>query len=230
MKLLTTEEKKILRTFSRYLMSFGKENAVIDFDSNGEAELDLSDEIPFQQEFFSNYYNIPIPDFIYPIIDKILNYSKDSLEIEQEWVNYLRFEIEIDVETQKISGTKYWSYLDDGSSSGDSWEAESDKGEVEKIFSTLKSENLVGQLRLDYTGGGDSGYIESQFTSGAEVPAEIEDWCYQKLENLHGGWEINEGSHGYFTFNIETRVIELEHTYNEDVHRQDTIFEESFAK
>jgi hypothetical protein len=46
----------------------------------------------------------------------------------------------------------------------------------------------------------------------AETPlAEaIETLCYDCLEQTHGGWEINEGSHGEFTFTVANNSVELD--------------------
>jgi hypothetical protein len=43
----------------------------------------------------------------------------------------------------------------------------------------------------------------------------VEQICYDRLGAKHGGWEINEGSYGTFTFDVLNRKIELE--FNERV-------------
>lgn len=48
----------------------------------------------------------------------------------------------------------------------------------------------------------------------------IEDICYNMLEKSHGGWEINEGSYGTFTFDFTTGKVHLE--YNERVTSVET--------
>ncbi len=87
-----------------------------------------------------------------------------------------------------------------------------------------------GRYQLDYNGSGDSGYIESSFSNGGRVPANIEDWCYDVLERNYGGWEINEGSQGYFVFDTKNNIIELEHTYNELVEETEDILSVYFGK
>jgi hypothetical protein len=105
---------------------------------------------------------------------------------------------------------------------------------VEELIAEIRASdatiNSDGIARLDYSGGGDSGYLESSFDGGGRVPKEVEDWCYRVLEDNYGGWEINEGSQGYFLFNVTNRTIELEHTYNEEVEKSDTIFSINFGK
>lgn len=53
----------------------------------------------------------------------------------------------------------------------------------------------------------------------------IEEICYDKLGASHGGWEINEGSYGRFSFNVSTRKVTLE--YNQRIEEVRTS-EESF--
>lgn len=43
----------------------------------------------------------------------------------------------------------------------------------------------------------------------------VEQICYDRLGAHHGGWEINEGSYGTFTFDVLNHKIELE--FNERV-------------
>jgi hypothetical protein len=38
----------------------------------------------------------------------------------------------------------------------------------------------------------------------------VEHLCYGYLEDRHGGWEINEGSFGEFTFDVATRTVTLD--------------------
>jgi len=88
-----------------------------------------------------------------------------------------------------------------------------------------------GILKLEYNGGGDSGFVENNFNPGNDsVPSGIEDWCYQQLENNFGGWEINEGSQGAFIFDFNTSTVTLDHTYNTEEQQIDTLYEESFIK
>ena len=61
------------------------------------------------------------------------------------------------------------------------------------------------------------------------MPNAIEDWCYNRLERLHGGWEINEGSDGSFTFDFNNMTITLDHTYNTEENSSDTLWEERFG-
>lgn len=229
MKFLTPEDKKILRTTSRYLQSVDLNYGLIDFYLDGSS---ISSYIPLSVSSFSNSYNVLIPEFLHPLIDRLLTQFEEEIDyFDVVNLNYSRFEINIDTQTMSIIGTKYWSYMEEGSSDGTSWDMESDSEELTDIFNELDNlETEEDELRLNYDGSGDSGYIESRFESGYSVPKIVEDWCYDSLEREHGGWEINEGSSGYFIFDLKNKTISLEHTFNEETHKEDTIFEESFNK
>lgn len=237
MELFTTEDKKALRLLSKYMQSLGISSGQIDFSFyDGDSDVDLSQEVPFgsrSTQTFSNHYNVEIPEFLHPIIDKILLYCNGKTDfggdIDVDYFNYFRLEIEIDVERKQVSATAYCGYYEAGDVDGTTWEASEDE-KVEKLIDILSEEQENEILYLKYNGGGDSGYIEESFDGGEQVPAIVQDWCYDQLESLHGGWEINEGSDGSFEFDLRNGIINLNHTMNTEVDKQDTIFEESFGK
>ena len=67
------------------------------------------------------------------------------------------------------------------------------------------------KIKVDFSGGGDSGYIESiGYTSDdnqIDIPATIEDELYRVLEDVQSGWEINEGSQGDFLIDCPATKI-----------------------
>lgn len=237
MELFTTEDKKALRLLSKYMQSLGISSGQIDFSFyDGDSDVDLSQEVPFgsrSTQTFSNHYNVEIPEFLHPIIDKILLYCNGKTDfggsIDVDYLNYFRLEIEIDVERKQVSATAYCGYYEAGDVDGTTWEASEDE-EVKRLMDILSEEQENEILYLKYNGGGDSGFIEESFDGGEQVPAIVQDWCYDQLESLHGGWEINEGSDGSFEFDLRNGIINLNHTMNTEVDKQDTIFEESFGK
>lgn len=236
MGLFTPNDKKLLRFASRVMSSYGISSGTIDleFYDVETSMINLEEEIPFGDESktFSNYYNIKIPTEIFPIIDKILLFCNDKMETNEhvDYLDYIRLEIEIDSENEIISVTKYWGFPDLGDTFGNEYDLNDDE-DLEKIFIDLRAEFPEKKtLQLDYSGGGDSGYIEDNFEDGDKAPSSLEDWCYSVLEAEHGGWEINEGSAGYFLIDLENGTVTMNHTMNENVNKSDTFFEESFKK
>lgn len=100
----------------------------------------------------------------------------------------------------------------------------------DKVFNDLKEKDIKS-LYVDFTGGGDSGYIEDYVevvNNNDEVSKEIlsdfgllENYLYEMLGD-YDGWEINEGSQGRFYVNVEDRLINLFFTWNEEVEYPET--------
>ncbi len=236
-QILTPEEKQYLRRTSNYLQSMGMREGYIEIELEQEAGSIDYDSIDWQYvRNFSNNYSADIPGGLFPILRKIVKYvdSLDNLNNDIEDLSFQRIEIRIDCEDKEISvNHEYFYYGRSGENSID-YDSEQDKEKFNKwMDEDLKDVEVPsgGILRLDYNGGGDSGYINNEFQpTGDEVPAGIEDWCYQQLESHFGGWEINEGSDGSFLFDFNNSVVTLNHTYNTEESERDTLYEESFDK
>ena len=233
--ILTPEEKKYLSRICNYLNSLGMKTANIDFEIDGE-RFDFNNINWNRVTHFDNNYNADIPEGLIPILNKIMSFIDKKNLYERpsfDSINYERIETLIDTDSKEISVSHYYSYYDEGDTSGTEWSLEENPEDesIAQIFQDLDElDSDESVLVLSYNGGGDSGYIESEFDEGGSVPASVEDWAYRELENLHGGWEINEGSNGYFTFDIPNKTIELTHTYNTEESVSDTIFEENFGE
>jgi hypothetical protein len=72
-------------------------------------------------------------------------------------------------------------------------------------------DNGNDKIKVDFSGGGDSGYIESTGYNSddnqIDIPATIEDELYRVLESVQSGWEINEGSQGDFLIDCSATKI-----------------------
>lgn len=229
-KLLTPEDKVYLDRVTRYLGSLGMSRGYIEFEYEGDFS---SGDLRWDQiTHFDNNYSADIPHGLYPILKKVMEYILDNDLVpypDVNDVNWQRVEIILDCEERTLTVNQYYSYYDTADGSQTEWTPEDD----EEIFQQLKDEDVIGELsdtelELKFNGSGDSGYIESSFENGDSVPSVIEDWCYNRLEGLHGGWEINEGSQGSFTFDLEKETIVLDFTYNTEETSTNTIWEEKF--
>lgn len=84
----------------------------------------------------------------------------------------------------------------------------------------------IEDMTVSYNGSGDSGYIESDYTSknkNGQIDEDIENICYDLLKE-YGGWEINEGSQGTIDFTKDT--IDVNHEWNtEESYTSDEIIE-----
>ena len=228
--ILTPEEKKYLGKISRYLNSLGMSYGEINFEMEPDQEvIDYSpNNFPTQ---FENNYNAEIPDGLVPILKKIIGYVDDDglhSEVPNDgYLIYQRFDITINAMSGEISLTHSYSYQIEGGSQGIEYDDMIEEWEEKGVFddTEIPEDNY---LVLKYNGGGDSGYIESNFESGQSVPTEVEEWCYQQLEENFGGWEINEGSQGEFQFDFNEKTVILSHAYNIEESKSNTLWEEEF--
>lgn len=97
-------------------------------------------------------------------------------------------------------------------------EFEIDKKELLEDMVQWKEDGKL-KIRVDFSGGGDSGYIDdvgliNDGNDKHDLSAVWEDKLYRILEQNHGGWEINEGSEGTFIIDNENQSIELDFRMN----------------
>lgn len=222
---------------SNYLGSLGMRTGVIAFELEYD-QVELTEE-DINWEYithFDNNYRAEIPENLYPILKKILSHVIESNVFESpdfDTLNNQGLEIEIDCNRQEITVSNWFSYY--GTSDGSSiyYESDMDKERFERwVDEDLQDVEVPqhGYLYITYNGSGDSGYIESSFEgTNTAVPASIENWCYDELEQNFGGWEINEGSEGRFEFNFNDFTVLLTHTYNTEESDTNTLFEENFG-
>ena len=234
--ILTKEEKQYLMRTSRYLQSLGMMEGYIEFEMEYEDTEINSERIGWKYiTHFSNNYSADIPEGLYPILKKVIKYvdSLDNLNTEVDAINYQRILIRINGSDKTIDVNHELFYYGRGDGHSIEYDSDDDKERFDKwMDEDLRDVELPsdGILKLEYNGGGDAGYIENHFDPGTDgVPALIEDWCYQQLENNFGGWEINEGSDGAFIFDFNTSTVTLNHTYNTEEQQIDTLYEESFG-
>jgi hypothetical protein len=228
---------KYLRGVSNYLRSYGMIDGSIEIDIDSGYDFDSSDIDWKNITHFSNNYRAEVPEGLISILEKIMKYIDDESLFkmpEDDDISYERVDFDIDTERQEISVNHWWSFYDTGDSNSVEWEGEQGK----EIFEEWQEEGIFDELEIPdngiltvkYNGGGDSGFVENTFEEiGDQVPAAIEDWCYNELEDHFGGWEINEGSDGEFVFDFNNMTITLNHSYNIEETTSDTIYKEDFS-
>lgn len=232
--ILTAEEKKYLQRICRYIGSLGMSHGSIEFEME-YGEFDLDDYNFNRITHFSNNYIGEIPNEFKEICYKLLKYVQDNDLVtspDVENINWERLEIEIDCDDSTISVAHDYNYYEasETESVTKSLNEDDDDEKLMEVLDVLENDDEIEErvLRIDYNGGGDSGYLEDTFRNGGDVPAEVSDYCYDILESNFGGWEINEGSQGYFEIDLDRKEITLYHTSNLDETGRDTIIEEKF--
>jgi|688.fasta_scaffold239645_2 hypothetical protein len=173
--------------------------------------------------FYCNSGDKSIPQNMTDLLTDVLESSAMELYDEARYhfddgmSSWSNFDVYFDKTTMRIGGTDVTVYGTEDTGSyyefGDYEEGDSIYDtfiEVQKFLNEINSNGV----RIDYNGSGDSGYIEGQYQSengSGDVPAGMEDICYNLLEDF-GGWEINEGSQGNIT--LTKNSIDINHQWN----------------
>jgi hypothetical protein len=221
MSKLVEEDITYLRKMCRYIQSEDYKSAIID-EYMDEDELSLSKILSYYS--FTN--RLPIPLGFKNILEKIID--PDIHELIDIPINSLNIRITIDCINKKLLGELALYYFETSSE-----EISFDSHYDEIIGNTLAEDNEFtipeeGIIELFYDGGGDSGYINSDFSDGQNVPESIRSWCYYVLEKNFGGWEIEAGSNGSFTIDFNNRNILLNHGWNVESVDYILLFDEHF--
>lgn len=228
MENLNDKDKVLLRSLSRYLRSHGMKYGLIDFELDWGNKLSLDDKTSF-----GNNWTAEIPEFIKPTLQKVIDFIKSSLDSlgGLDNVSFNQVEINIDAVDQELTVSRNYGYYEESDTMTNTWDMEDDPEPLANIFSALdeSGEKLDDVLTLRYNGSGDSGYIEDEFEEGGTAPKPLEDFCYDQLEALHGGWEINEGSQGYFEIDTVNKTITLNHAFNEEKTESDNLLQFYFG-
>lgn len=124
-----------------------------------------------------------------------------------------------------------YSYVGIGQELNSIRSSDGDENLIE-IFNDLLKDGVIGKWKVDFNGSGDSGYIDDNMTSlqksdAREISESLNEYLYDFLESRHNGWEINEGSYGFFIIDIDKKTIELDYTEMENVNDEITIYQTS---
>ena len=203
---LSPEQLKTLKLFSYYCGSYGAKTATMNVYLYEGGGIDHVNNYWFSE----TGTKIDTYDKISDLIEYILN-DTDILEYyDYEGNGILIFEIDVNERKLKIDG-----YHIEYSTNDSSYEWSDEEGDFEGVMDDVFNELGGDTAKLEFNGGGDSGYIDDHMevfgVGNKPVPASLEDWCYKKLP---GGWEINEGSQGKFIINSKERTIELDYEEN----------------
>lgn len=142
--------------------------------------------------------------------------------------NYSNIQFLINITTDRqvevILTTEYYDTEDNS----DEYTVEDDP-KLANVFNAIGMLNPnITTAELDFEGSGDSGAIDSDIVTDQgtyRVPDSVERWCYGILPP---GWEINEGSSGRFTFDLDNKTVETLVSENIEGSMEDTILVLSF--
>lgn len=218
---LTEKEIKTLKLFSYYVQSQGCKEVYCDVYFYEAGVID--DWYLGEWYCQSDGSKIESYDSAIEVFTDIVKKIPIASYLDDEYDGKGEISISMDTNERKLDFRLY-EEVQNENDMGDSKEINFEEDpEIEKFINKLKEEEVyVG--KVEFNGGGDSGevygYLEADHTN-VDLDRDIENFLYNWLENFYGGWEINEGSHGDFVFDLKENKIFLnfyEHS-NERIDR-----------
>lgn len=221
------ENKKLFKLLHFWLKSEGGKYISAEFYVNYGGDVDSGWFHPYVHGTFEPKVPEKLRNFFEKLYEVVVN--NESIWDNIDWDNNHNIYVRYTVKNQSLSIEDRES-ITNTRDYGNEKEI-TDKEMIEEI-TKWKSEG-IRTIRVDFNGGGDSGYIDERGLGNGdievELPASFSDFLYNMLESNHGGWEINEGSQGTFYFDLPKKEITLEHQYNTDESDYVTIYKENFS-
>jgi hypothetical protein len=229
--MLSPEEKKYFEFLWRLGKSYSTKYMTFEFDYD-----DIYSDGANVSEFLSdNSYPNPvvIPEKVAVFLTNYFNKNVyeglegvfDGMDVDDPSSQRVYFII--DLEKRQIRSWVETDYFGEGENQ--SALEDIPKSVFKSIESSLEDSEFQRYIQIPFVGGGDSGYIEDSVVlddgTRFEIPGNLSDILY---EILPGGWEINEGSQGTFTIDLEEKTIELEYTENIYETQSNTVMELDF--
>lgn len=218
----TEESKKVFKLLDRVIKSYGGDMLYQNMYLQSGCDFDYY----FSPASNTNGLDIPesIKVYLENLFEKIseMDFIND-IECDE---NYSNIDITFSTTKKSLScnvDTYYISTRD---------YTESDEITDPEMIEVLKdwADRGYDEIKVDFSGGGDNGYIESNGyvdggNSNIQIPASYEDFMYRMLQSYFGGWENNEGGQGTFTISINSNVIQLYMGLNEETPEGEEIFD-----
>ena len=212
---LTPDELKTLQLFAYYCRSYGADSVYRTYYLSACSK-DWEDD-----RWYSNDVSGGIDG--YDRIDELIDKLVDDESIVNEFNDCdgsQRIEVEIDCKEKVLSITAYETVygteprgLDYNLENIEEEYGEDAAKAVEDLFTYLDGRDA----KVNFSGGGDDGYIEDDMWVDSErvdIPKPIDDLLYSMLSGNFAGWENNEGGQGSWEFNSGDKTIFFDFNYN----------------
>jgi len=209
------ELKTLLVILSKYIKTVGCEKAIFDFTYDGSSYYDN------KMRCNGEYINMPIEitKFLEQYLDQLPDFQGEA-DNGSEYHGY-----EMIFDPSKMIITTYGLFTEYDTEDGGSSSIEIDDMVLSQ-FNELVSKGYQQPFSVDFSGGGDSGYVESEGSDNNgkrfELTPAMDDLCYRGLSNF-GGWEINEGSQGEIIFDLEEKEANVGLTWNTENNETEVI-------
>jgi hypothetical protein len=204
------QSKKVFKLLDRLIRSEGRKKLYQNIYYHSGCDLDWY----FNPSTESGNIDIPasISNFLENLYQKISEMDfMDEIECD-ETNNSIDIIFDVKEKTLSVDVVTYYMTSDTRFTS-----KKIEDPEMIEILQSWKTEGH-NEIKVDFSGGGDSGYIEDNGYSGdidqIRIPASFEDFMYNMLNSDFGGWENNEGGQGQFVILIDEQTIELNCSLN----------------
>ena len=217
---VTEDQIKSLKLFSYYLQSHGIKRATIDYYLEYN-EVDYGSDNAYSNDGSSAELYQSIQDVLESIIEENNLAELDDADNRGTLTFYIDCEertLEAEV-YETVYGTRDMSDSRDINELDDS----DLKRAFESLFSQMSDEGKPSTTRVYFNGSGDSGDIDGHTQDGTALPNDVLNYFYNWLEDFYGGWEINEGSQGYFAIDADEGQLFLDFQENTEENQQHDI-------
>ena len=218
---LTPEELKSLQVFAYYCRSNGADRVYTTIYLSA-CSRDWEDGY-----WYSNQVSRSIES--YDKIDELVAKLVDDESITDRFTECdgsQRIEVEIDCKERILNIYAYETVYgsEPHGSTYDLEDIEYEYGEetlnaVEELFEELGD----SYASVDFSGGGDDGYIEDFMVingNQVDMSKQIEDLLYSMISSNFAGWENNEGAQGKWEFNPRDKTTFFDFNYNTEEERR----------
>ncbi len=170
----------------------------------------------------------PLREFMDNIVDICDDYVGSDSDIDWDEVQRFNFDLIFDFVKKEFNVVFGWEVLETEYSTH-----EYDLSEDEQFNITIDELGLnnASELKVDFNGSGDSGYIDSigydEDGNKYEIDSYLEDLFYDKLSQ-YGGWEINEGSQGDFIIDVKAKILTFNFGQNYESGQSKGIYRSEF--
>lgn len=218
--------KVVLNIFQKFLELNKCSKAIFELDSY---DLKMQNGNKFLCDY--KWTNSPIP------IDRIIEDFMDVLHGKQELDNIVytpaggesevyNYSFFVIPENRMVEIYGDYSYYTGGDEEKNFYDTDELPEDIIGFLNTLREEGH-GELEVDFSGAGDSGWVEEDGRTRKEdnykIPDVVENYCYELL-NKYPGWEINEGSQGQFYFDSLKMTVSFDFQYNEEINDRELMF------
>jgi hypothetical protein len=222
---MTDKDKKLLELFTKYIINRGC--------SFARFEVDAYIRVPYYSDKFScvdrsEIIGTPTVSIVNmdEVIKNILEENNSELFDEDDEGNTVT-EIYVDIypetRTIKVSGNiSVFTVLEEST--------ETSTQELPEDISNRLKDAGIKRAYIDFSGGGDSGYIEDSFrdqdnnTHSLPNFGNLETVLLRFLDN-YGDWYNNEGANGNFTIDVEEKEMSYQVTPNGYLDEEFEFFE-----